>query len=98
MIGGLALFAIGAARTPGGPTRSLRSALWMAPWFAGHIGLGALGRYGGGYEVFPDWIDLVAVIAFSLAIFYLALGLTLTAEASAAAVARDAHQLEFHAP
>ena len=40
-------------------------------------------------------VELAPVIAFSLAILYLALELTLGPEASAAAVARDAHQLEF---
>jgi len=47
---------------------------WMGPWFAGHVILGALGRYGGGYEVLPPWVDIAVVIAFALGIFYFALG------------------------
>ena len=57
----------------------------MVPWFGGQVVLGALGRYGGGYEILPDWVDVIAVIGFSLSIYYLALRMTLSAEASAAA-------------
>jgi amino acid transporter len=94
MLVGLALFAIGAVRKGSDAMRSARSAAWMVPWFIGQVVLGALGRYGGGYEILPDWIDIVVVIGFSLAIFYLALRMTLSAEASAAAVAQDAFQLD----
>jgi amino acid transporter len=95
MLVGLALFAIGAARKGSEAMRSARSASWMVPWFVGQVVLGALGRYGGGYEILPNWVDIVAVIGFSLAIFYLALRMTLSAEASAAAVAKDSFQLDY---
>ena len=95
MIAGLALFAIGAWRMGTGATHKLRSAAWIAPWFAGHVALGALGRYGGGYEVLPNWVDLAVVIGFALTIYYVAVGMTLSAEASAAAVAKDAYQLDY---
>jgi amino acid transporter len=97
MVVGLALFAIGARRAGTLDKRAVRSASWMAPWFAGQVAIGYLGRFGGGREILPDWVDLVVVIGFSLAIFYWALGLTLSAEASAAAVAKDAHQLDYDA-
>jgi amino acid transporter len=90
---GLVLFTIGMLRV--GHRHSLRGASWMAPWFAGILLIGYLGRYGGGEEVLPNWVDLLAVIAFSLAIYYLAVGMTLSAEQSAAAIAKDAQQLDF---
>jgi amino acid transporter len=97
MLLGLVLFAIGAWRSRTKAMHTLRSASWMLPWFVGQVALGALGRYGGGYEVLPSWVDIVVVIGFSLAIFYWALHLTLTPEASAEAVAKDAHQLDYDA-
>ena len=58
--------------------------------------LGAVGRYGpGAKNILPDWIDLAVVIVFALAIFYWAVGLALTREETAAAVARDAQQIDF---
>jgi amino acid transporter len=98
MVGGLALFAIGAWRARTGAARTIRNALWMVPWLGGQVVLGALGRYGGGYDVMPGWIDILAVIVFALAIFYLASSLALPADASAAAVAKDAVQIDFDAP
>jgi amino acid transporter len=91
MLLGVALFALGAWRSRTSARRSIRSALWMAPWFVGQVAMGALGRYGGGYEILPPWVDILVMIGFALAIFYLALHMTLSAEASAAAVAKDAH-------
>ncbi len=98
MVVGLGLFAIGAWRSGTGATHTMRNALWIVPWFGGQVVLGALGRYGGGYDLLPNWIDLVAVIGFALAIFYLAVHLTLTAEAAAAAIAKDVHQIDYDAP
>ena len=56
--------------------------------------LGALGRYGGGYEILPAWVDIACVCAFAIFIFQLSLHLTVTAAESAAEIERDAHQLE----
>jgi amino acid transporter len=95
MLVGLVLFAIGTRRAGTSLGPMLRSASWMAPWFAGQVVLGALGRYGGGYEILPAWIDILLVIGFAIAIFHLALHLTLSAAASADAVAKDAHQLDY---
>jgi amino acid transporter len=94
---GLALFAIGAMLKRTGAGHALRNAIWIVPWLGGHVVLGVLGRYGGGYEILPNWVDIVVVIAFALAIFYFALGLTLTPAASAVAIAKDAHQIEYEA-
>jgi amino acid transporter len=95
MVVGLALFAFGIMQSGSDAGRTARHAAWMAPWFGGQVAIGALGRYGGGYEVLPDWVDIGVVIGFSLAIFYLALHLTLTPELSAKAVAKDARQIDY---
>jgi amino acid transporter len=95
MIVGLILFGIGAWRAGSGLGRAFRGAYWMAPWFAGHVLLGAFGRYGGN-EALPDWIDVAVTIAFSLVIFRLALRTTLTVDDTASAIAQDAHQIEFN--
>lgn len=94
MLVGFLLFAIGTWRNRTGAGSKLHSALWIAPWFGGQVVLGALGRYGGGYEVLPPWVDILVVIAFALGIFYLAVRTTLSIEESRAAVAKDAAQLE----
>jgi amino acid transporter len=93
MLAGLALFAIGAIRGNTGALKSIGSAIWIAPWLAGHVVIGYVGRYGGGRNILPDWIDLAVVIAFSLAIFYWGITLSLSKEQTASAVAKDAHQM-----
>jgi len=97
MLVGLVLFAIGAWRTGTGASHTIRSASWMIPWFAGHLVIAVLGRYGGGYNILPNWIDVVVVIVFSLVIFRLALNVTLTTQAAAVAIAKDAQQIEYEA-
>jgi amino acid transporter len=95
---GLAIFFIGAANAGTLGDMKARNGLWMLPWLGGHVVIGALGRYGGGYNVLPAWVDICAVIAFSLAIFYAALRITLTTQQCAAAIAKDSYQLDFEAP
>jgi amino acid transporter len=94
MLVGQALFAIGTRRAGTDLARYIRSTLWVFPWFAGQVLIGALGRYGG-YDVLPPWVDILVMIGFSLVIFQLALRMTLSSEACAAAVAKDAHQIEY---
>lgn len=96
MLLGLMLFVLGAWRAKTDAQRTIRNAIWIVPWLGGHVVLGALGRYGG-HDVLPAWIDIVVVLAFALAIFRLALHQALTAEAAAAAIAKDAHQLDYTA-
>ena len=99
MLIGLALFTIGAIRAGTSAPRSLRNALWIFPWFAGQVIIGWLGRYGGGSRnILSGLGDLGVVIVFSLVIFYWAVSLTLSEEAAAAEVAKDAHQLAFETP
>jgi amino acid transporter len=95
MMVGLILFAIGAVRAKTGAGRTLRNALWIAPWLGGQVVIGALGSYGGGYGILPMWIDIAIVIGFSVAVFHFAVATSLTAAGSAAEVAKDAHQLDF---
>jgi amino acid transporter len=94
MVVGLALFAIGAMRGNTGAGRFFRNATWMGPWLGGQVLIGWLGRYGGGKNIIPDWIDVLVVLVFSLAIFYWAIAQSLTQEQSAKEVAKDAHQIE----
>jgi amino acid transporter len=99
MLLGLSLFAIGAARARTNAQRTLRNSWWIAPWLAGHVLLGAVGRYGtGAKNVLPDWIDLAVVIAFALAIFYWAVSLSLPRDEAAAEVAKDSRQIDYVPP
>ena len=96
MVVGLILFGIGARRKHTDAGHTLRNAIWLAPWLGGHVVLGALGRYGrGASNLLPAWIDLAVVIGFSLAIFHWAVRLSLTPSEAAAAVAKDAHQIDY---
>jgi amino acid transporter len=95
MVVGLVLFGIGSYVARSDVRSGIGSAVWIPPWLAGHVVLGTLGRYGGGYEVLPDWVDFAVVVAFSLATFYVALRLMVSAEAAARAIAKDAHQIDF---
>jgi amino acid transporter len=45
---GVALFGFGAWRARTGALRTLRNALWIAPWLLGQVLIGWLGRYGNG--------------------------------------------------
>ncbi len=96
MLLGLVLFAIGAARARTGAQRTIRNAFWIAPWLGGHVVLGAVGRYGASASnLLPDWVDLAVVIVFALAIFYWAVSLASTKDEAAAAVAKDARQIDY---
>ena len=96
MLLGLVLFAIGAKRARTDVWRTIRNAVWIAPWLGGHVVLGFVGRYGtGARNLLPGWVDLGVVIVFALAIFYWAVSLTLTKEEAAAAVAEDSRQIDY---
>ena len=95
MLVGVVLFAIGAVRAGTMSQARLRNAIWIGPWLAGHVVIGAIGRYGGGSNALPEGVDLAVVVAFSLAIFYWAIALTLSKSEAAAAVAKDARQIDY---
>jgi len=93
---GLVLFAVGAWRSGTGAQHTIRNAFWIGPWFGGQVLIGWLGRYGNGSRnLLPNWVDIVVVIVFALAIFYWAVSLTLTREGAAAEVAKDAQQINY---
>ncbi len=79
------------------PEIDWRAASWIWPWLAGLLLLGMLGRYGNwGYKnILPNWWDMVAVIGFSLVIFYWAVSLAMPADRVKAMV--DAQEDELAA-
>ncbi|MBM3268899.1 MAG: APC family permease [Candidatus Sericytochromatia bacterium] len=93
MLFGVSLFAFGAWCKRTDAWQTIRHAIWILPWLGGHVLIGFLGRYGGGREILPAWIDLGLVVAFALFIFYWAVASVLPADKAAEAVAKDAAQL-----
>jgi amino acid transporter len=92
---GLAIFGVGSTRADTNLTDELVHAWWIAPWIGGTVIIGALGRYGDGAHLWlPEWVDLLVVLAFSLAIFFLAASLAISREDTQKAIERDAHQLK----
>lgn len=77
------------------PDVAWRSAVWIVPWLLGSLVISYLGRYGssGNINWLPEWIDLVVVIVFSLAIFYWAVSQAQPTEKVHEAV--DAERLEL---
>ena len=51
----------------------------------------------GATSILPSWVDIGVVIAFALAIFYWAVSLTMTKAETAAAIAKDADQINYAA-
>ena len=51
---------------------------WMLPWFIGLAVISFLGQYGDGLGVLPEWIDLLVVAVFSIAIFFLGVRMALS--------------------
>ncbi|HET6502011.1 MAG TPA: APC family permease [Amycolatopsis sp.] len=78
------------------PAVGWKSAMWIVPWLVGNEVIGWLGRYGssGELKLLPEWIDLVVVIAFSLAIFYWAVSLAQPSEKVREAVEAERVELE----
>lgn len=70
------------------PDIDWRAASWIWPWLIGITLISLIGRYGG-HNALPDWIDLLVVIAFSLAIFYYAVSLAMDSEHVKAAVSQE---------
>ena len=77
------------------PDIDWRAASWIWPWLIGMTIIGLIGRYGkGAHMALPNWIDLVVVILFSLAIFYYAVSLAMEPEKVKAAVETEQRQIE----
>jgi hypothetical protein len=51
---------------------------WMLPWFIGLAIISLLGQYGDGLAIIPEWIDLLVVAVFSIAIFFLGVRMALS--------------------
>jgi amino acid transporter len=99
LVVGLVLFGIGVQRAGTNALEMLSTSLWIGPWIGGSVVIGALGRYGdGSHSWLPNWIDLLVVSLFSLAIFYWAVQQTMSREKVQIAVAKDAAQIDFIAP
>lgn len=93
---GLLLFAAGAWLSVTGAQSTIRNAFWIAPWLGGQVLIGRLGRYGAGARnILPDWVDIIVVIVFALIIYYWAIRLSLTEQATTAAIAKDSQQLAY---
>ncbi len=71
------------------------NAIWVAPWLAGMVVIGYFGSYGVGAQlkITNPW-DLLVVAAFSLAIFYWAVSLSVDSDCAAGAVAAEEDELE----
>lgn len=87
---GLLIFTATRLTRPAGDRTPLRwaSASWVWPWLAGMTVIGWLGRYGGN-KTLPEWWDIVAVIAFSLVVFYAAVRMAVSSDEVRAAVAAE---------
>jgi amino acid transporter len=74
------------------PDIDWRAASWIWPWLIGMTILSLLGRYGG-HNTLPNWWDLVAVIIFSLVIFYWAVSLAMETDKVQAAIQTEERQI-----
>ena len=98
LVVGLVIFGIGTQVAQTDVMSMLRPAGWIGPWIAGSVIIGAVGRYGvGSHSWLPEWVDLLVVILFSLAIFYWAVSLTMPQDKVRAAIAKDREQIDFEA-
>ena len=95
LVFGLVLFAIGAVRTGSYDfQRMVKPALWAPGWLAGMLIISLLGRYGDSQlNLLPEWVDLLVVIAFSIAVYYWAVRIALPREDVQRQLAQDAHEL-----
>jgi amino acid transporter len=67
-----------------------RASSWIWPWLIGILVLSVMGRYGHGHNILPEWIDIAAVAAFSLLIFYWAISMSMSSEKVQDAVRAEA--------
>ena len=96
LVVGLIIFGIGTQVAQTDVMSMLRPAVWIGPWILGSVIIGALGRYGtGSHSWLPEWVDLAVVIAFSLAIFYWSVMLTMPHDKVVAAIAKDSEQIDY---
>ncbi|GHF74394.1 amino acid transporter [Amycolatopsis bartoniae] len=72
-----------------------KAVAWVPVWLAGMVLIDWLGRYGdtGELKALPEWWDLLAVIVFSLVIFYWAVSLAVSGDKVRAAIERETEEL-----
>jgi amino acid transporter len=98
IIAGLIIFGIGVAVRQTNDKVDLRNAVWILPWFAGLTLINLAGRYGvGAKNWLPDFVDLLVVIVFSLAIFYWAVSCSLDQKSVERAVEYEQSEIEAEA-
>jgi amino acid transporter len=91
---GLAVFTIGSIVNRTHAFSTLRNSWWVPVWLGGILVIGYLGRYGDtNRNTLPAFVDLGVVIAWSLAVYYVALAMRLEPNGVSEEVAKDAHQL-----
>jgi hypothetical protein len=72
----------------------VKPAVWAPAWLVGMLIISLLGRYGDSQlNLLPEWIDLLVVIAFSIAVYYWAVRMALPRDAVQQQLAQDAHEL-----
>jgi amino acid transporter len=71
-------------------TLDLRHTIWIWPYLGGLTLISYLGQFGGGRAIIPFWLDIVVVIAFSLAIFAWAVASVRPTEAIQATIDEEA--------
>ncbi len=59
------------------PDMDFRAGSWLWPWLIGILVISVMGRYGHGHDILPEWVDIVVVAAFALAIYYWAISLAM---------------------
>jgi amino acid transporter len=92
---GWMIFAIGAVIGKTKAFDTLANSIWMLPWLLGHVVFGYLGGYGGGADLMLPWVDILLVAGFAIGIFYAALAMTVSRGQAAAAIAKDARQIDY---
>ncbi|GAA4638554.1 APC family permease [Actinoallomurus vinaceus] len=87
---GLVIFTVTRVTRPSAERTHLNwaASMWVWPWLIGMIVIGALGRYGGN-KVLPEWVDILTVAAFSLAVYFFAVRIAVSSEEVNAAVAAE---------
>ncbi|MCO6008686.1 APC family permease [Actinoallomurus purpureus] len=87
---GLGIFAVTRATSPQAERSALNwpAAMWVWPWLGGMILIGSLGRYGG-LKVLPEWVDILTVAVFALAVYFFAVRIAVASEQVNAAVAAE---------
>ena len=95
---GRVVFEVALRRAEASSTRyRLACCLWIWPWLVGITIISLIGRYGNGHNALPNWIDLIVVVVFSLAVFYYAVSLAINSDQVGSAIETEEQQIELEA-